>query len=355
MFNCWHSGNSVVDLAGSSEGGCRAWWERWNLCFRYMRTWLLLRLAPPRTWHRVFFIVMSRQHHHNTRGRRVNYVAMNGGNGEVEDSQDELLEEQEPPSDWEDHVASDSAAVQRGFTSSMAAQHSAAAPLGRASPLEMDDAELDHRLAAAEDESIRLEREGEKARKIRRLAELEGRNRERRRRIHEDAQAPERPEPRGLPPAAEPRRQRTVNMADLRQEPHVDRRAGALLRTLSLVSDSDSEPDCVASNQRRRSTKRGRRLRSGMEARATDVVVNPWGQSTVLASCCLALRAGRQVVRICRAGPKVTGCGRVRDYYRWLCESLWKGGAFGFTQRRYIHCRKSGLASCQKRLLSCCA
>ena len=120
-----------------------------------------------------------------------------------------------------------------------------------------------------------LEREEEKARKIRRLAELEGRNRERRRRIHEDAQALERPEPRGLPPAAEPRRQRTVNMADLRQDPHVDRRAGALLRTLSLVSDSDSEPDCVASDQRRRSTKRGRRLRSGMEARATDVVVNP--------------------------------------------------------------------------------
>ena len=145
MFNCWHSGNSLVDLAGSSEGGCRAWWERWNLCFRYMRTWLSLRLAPPRTWHRVFFIVMSRQHHHNTRGRRVNYVAMNGGNGEVEDSQDELLEEQEPPSDWEDHGASDSAAVQSGFTSSMAAQHSAAAPLGRASLLEMDDAELDRR------------------------------------------------------------------------------------------------------------------------------------------------------------------------------------------------------------------
>ena len=176
MFNCWHSGNSLVDLAGSSEGGCRAWWERWNLRFRYMRTWLSLRLAPPRTWHRVFFIVMSRQHHHNTRGRRVNYVAMNWGNGEVEDSQDELLE---PPSDWEDHGASDSAAVQSGFTSSMAAHHSAAAPLGRASPLEMEDAELDHRLAAAEDESIRLEREEEKARKIRRLAELEGRNRER--------------------------------------------------------------------------------------------------------------------------------------------------------------------------------
>ena len=218
---------------------------------------------------------MSRQHHHNTRGRCVNYVAMNGGNGEVEDSQDELLEEQEPPSDWEDHGASDSAAVQSGFTSSMAAQHSAAAPLGRASPLEMDDAELDRRLAAAEDESIHLEREEEKARKIRRLAELEGRNRERRRRIHEDAQAPECPEPRGLPPAAEPRRQRTVNMADLRQDPHVDCRAGALLRTLSLVLDSDSEPDCVASDQRRRSTKRGRRLRSGMEARVTDVVINP--------------------------------------------------------------------------------
>ena len=93
--------------------------------------------------------------------------------------------------------------------------------------------------------------------------------------FHKDAQAPERPEPRGLPPAAEPRRQRTVNMADLRQDPYVDRHAGALLHTLSLVSDSDSEPDCVECDQRRRSTKRGRHLRSGMEARATDVVVNP--------------------------------------------------------------------------------
>ena len=48
-------------------------------------------------------------------------------------------------------------------------------------------------------------------------------------------------EPRGLPPAAKP----------------------------------DSELVCVVSDQRRRSTKQGRRLKSGMEARATDVVVNP--------------------------------------------------------------------------------
>ena len=292
---------------------------------------------------------MSRQHQHNTRGRRVNYVAMNGGNGEVEDSQDELLEEQEPPSDWEDHGASDSAAVQSGFTSSMAAQHSTAAPLGRASSLEMDDAELDRRLAAAEDESIRLEHK-EKARKIRRLSELEGRNRERRRRIHEDAQAPEHPEPRGLPPAAEPRRQRTVNMADLRQDPHVDRHAGALLRTLSLVSDSDSEPDCVASDQRRRSTKRGRRLRSGMEARATDVVANPQFWPHVA----LPLEQVGKSFAFAKLDLRLLVAGEL-EIIATDCESLWKGGAFGFTQRRYLHCRKSGLASCQKRLLSCCA
>ena len=48
-----------------------------------------------------------------------------------------------------------------------------------------------------------------------------------------------------------------------------------LLCTLSLVSDSDSEPDCITKEQWHRSTKQCRHLRSGIEARATDVVINP--------------------------------------------------------------------------------
>ena len=55
----------------------------------------------------------------------------------------------------------------------------------------------------------------------------------------------------------------------------MDRRAGALLRDLNLVSDSDTEPEYAVSDQRQRSTRQGRRVKSGMDAKATDVVVSP--------------------------------------------------------------------------------
>ena len=149
-------------------------------------------------------------------------------------------------------------------------------PSGESS-LDLDEDELDRLLAEAEEESDGLEREEEKAQKICCLAKLEDA-------IGSGAAAcsrmlgfREHSEPSGLPPTAElqQQQQRAVNIADLQQNQHIDHHAGALLRTLSLVSVSDSQPDCVVSDERRRSTKQGRRLRSGMETRATDVVVNP--------------------------------------------------------------------------------
>ena len=116
----------------------------------------------------------------------------------------------------------------------------------------MDDDDLDRRLQAAEEESVRLAALEERARKKQRLSDLERANQERRQRVSLQPRVPTRPVTHEGTAARHHRQLRAgpdvnnggaVNIADLRRNAEVDRRAGALLRDLNLVSDSDTEPE----------------------------------------------------------------------------------------------------------------
>ena len=219
-----------------------------------------------------------------TLGRKVDYVALNSGQ-----DMDRSLTGEAPLST--SRVENDQveievhAAVHDGVNA--AEQHHAAASVsGSASALDdsMDDGDLDRRLQAAEEESVRLAALEERARKKQRLPDLERANQERRQRVSLQPRVPTQPVTHEGTAAQHHRQLRAgpdvnnggaVNIADLRRNAEVDRRAGALLRDLNLVSDSDTEPEYTVSDQRRRSTRQGRRVKSGMDAKATDVVVSP--------------------------------------------------------------------------------
>ena len=153
------------------------------------------------------------------------------------------------------------------------------------------DSDLDHRLAAAEEERARLEQADARERKLRRILAIERDNDER---CHRVAAAPcgGDPQPRASGGAGAPRAPRgapaaqlpqvaqqgpdahnnnVLDMAALRHDPVAQLRAGRILADLGLDSDDDSESDVEPAGSRTKQS-RGRRLRSSMEAKATDVV-----------------------------------------------------------------------------------
>ena len=185
-----------------------------------------------------------------TRGRKVDYVALNSGQdidrsltGEAPLSTSRVENDQ---AEIEVH-----AAVHDGVTA--AEQHHAAASVsGSASALDdsMDDDDLSRRLQAAKEESVRLAALEERARK-RRLADLEQANKERHQGVSLQPCVPTRPvthegtaaqHHRQLRARPDVNNGRAVNIADLRRNAEVDRCTGALLHDLNLVSDSDTEP-----------------------------------------------------------------------------------------------------------------
>ena len=219
-----------------------------------------------------------------TRGRKVDYVALNSSQ-----DMDRSLIGEAPLSTSrvdDDQVEIEVHAAVHDGVNAAEQHHAAASVSGSASALDdsMDDDDLDRRLQAAEEESVRLAALEERARKKQRLSDLERANQERRQRASLQPRVPTRPVTHEGTAAQHHRQLRAgpdvnnggaVNIADLRRNAEVDRRAGALLRDLNLVSDSDTEPEYAVSDQRRRSTRQGRRVKSGMDAKATDVVVSP--------------------------------------------------------------------------------
>ena len=152
---------------------------------------------------------------------------------------------------------------------------------------DLDDAELDRRLAAAEPECAQLEREDAREWKLRRLLAIEFDNQERRQRTAAVPRGAPQPMTSGgagvlgatrAPPAAQPPPgpdvNNMVNMAALCTDPMAQWRAGRVLQELGFDSDDGSESDVEPAGSRVRQS-RGRRLRSGMEAKATDTMAYP--------------------------------------------------------------------------------
>ena len=224
----------------------------------------------------------------NTCGRVVNYQALARGedpcsSGEEADSSSDY-DTDDGESVQGQFCSADrgarSAAASGGVSMAAAQQQSAAAVPNREAVAALDDDELDRRLAAAEALREQLERDDARNRKIRRLLAIEEDNAERQRRaavprgrVPQPTSSGTARAPRGEPAAphrqAEARPPRT--MADLRGDRDVSRRAGRILADLGLFSDSEteSEPSLPVWHSR------GRRLRSSMDAKASDVVLNP--------------------------------------------------------------------------------
>ena len=151
----------------------------------------------------------------------------------------------------------------------------------------LDDAALDERLRAAEDQRRQLDAAVVRAQKIQRIKELE---RENARRASGQAG------PRGAAkrneaaptsthaPAIGKRHQDRHTLAELRANTAINRKASEMLGNLGLVSDADSdfEADNDLSNHSHHCHKGNTKskLKSGMTAKATDVVLYPqfWAQ-----------------------------------------------------------------------------
>ena len=238
--------------------------------------------------------------HHNLRSRdRLDYAAM--ADGDTEPSE---------VSDYESDCGEDTTLLAPGAAGASALDPAAAngegtvagaRPKQRPAAVpthvalgDLADSDLDRRLAAAEAERARLEEADARERKLRRILAIERDNEERRRRA---AAAPrggdQQPRasggagapraPRGAPAAQLPQvapqgpdahNNNVLDMAALRHDPVAQLRAGRVLADLGLDSDDDSESDVEPAGSRTKQS-RGRRLRSGMEAKATDVVDCP--------------------------------------------------------------------------------
>ena len=128
-----------------------------------------------------------------TRGRKVDYLALNSG----QDMDRSLTGEAPLSTSWVENDQVEikvHAAVHDGVNA--AEQHHAAASVsGSASALDdsMDDDDLDRRLQAAEEESGHLAALEERARKKQRLSDLERANQERRQRVSLQPRVPIQP------------------------------------------------------------------------------------------------------------------------------------------------------------------
>ena len=239
--------------------------------------------------------------HHNLRSLdRLDYAAM--ADGDTEPSE---------VSDFESNCGGDSTLLAPGAAWASALDPAAANGEGTvagARPKQRPDAvpthvalgdlavsDLDRRLAAAEAERARLEQADARERKLRRILAIERDNEERRCRA---AAAPRggNPQPRASGGAGAPRaphgapaaqlpqvaqqgpdalyNNNVLDMAALRHDPVAQLRAGRVLADLGLDSDDDSESDVEPAGSRTKQS-RDRHLRSGMEAKATDVVACP--------------------------------------------------------------------------------
>ena len=232
-----------------------------------------------------------------TRGRKIDYVALNSGQdmdrsltGEATLNTSQVENDQ---AEIKVH-----AAVHDGVT---AVEHHAAVSVpGSTSALDdsMDEDDLDRRLQASKEKNVRLAALEERDCK-KRLSDLEWANQERRQHVSQQPRVPARPVTHEGTAAHHHQKLRagpdvnngTVNIADLRRNGEVDCQAGALLHDLNLISDSDTEPKYAVSDQHWRSTRQGRRVKPGMDAKATDVVVSPqfW-----LHVCLLLEQVGRE-------------------------------------------------------------
>ena len=128
-----------------------------------------------------------------TRGRKVDYVALNSGQ-----DMDRSLTGEAPLSTSRvenDQVEIEVHAAVHDGVNATEQHHAAASVSGSASALDdsMDDGDLDRRLQVAEEESVRLAALEERARKKQRLSDLERANQERRQRVSLQPRVPTRP------------------------------------------------------------------------------------------------------------------------------------------------------------------
>ena len=287
-----------------------------------------------------------------THGRKVDYGALNSGQdmdwiltGEAPHSMSPVENDQ---TEMDVH-----AAVHDGVTA--AEQHHTAAPIpGSASALDdsMDEDDLDRHLQAAEGDSIRLASSEERAHKKQCLSDLELAIQEcpqsmslqphvpARTVTHEGTAVQHHWQHRVRPDV---NNGGTVNIADLRRNAEVDRSAGAFLCDLNFISDSDTEPEYAMSDQREPSTRQGWRVKSGMDDKATDVVVSPqfWPHM------CLPLEQVGREYTFAELDLRLLTAGKLEIITGDAVSDVEKGMETHVVEGCDVHCQVTWLANCQ--------
>ena len=212
-----------------------------------------------------------------TRGIRINFKKLSEGEWDYKivenikkDSKDSSTAADHPSDEIEENKQPE-VTVGSGNKMAEAKSEDVAAETSPLFDLSVD--ELAKRLEEARAERQRLEQEEEKRKQILELLQLQEDNEKRKKRLEQQKQEKhsKRKEEEGDKQVSADE----LSIENIRKTVGLEKKASHILKGLGLEETDSEEEDSDMVHRSKDRTDKGRKLRSGMEAKASDVVVNP--------------------------------------------------------------------------------